>query len=213
MRTREARSWSSWASASACNRSFSSASRTAAPSSRSRSGSAAVWATAAIWRPSRTRVVTAALLRLDPGEQVWARARELLIDGRIAELSVSYFPATVAESTGLMAPGDFPPGGVVGVLEDAGHRVLRTYNEARARLATDEELRAFGADPRLQPLHGQIVLEIIHGTYGAEDEALEALVSVRPAAGNVIVFETYEGEDGEADQPAGISHTSTAGDV
>jgi DNA-binding GntR family transcriptional regulator len=75
----------------------------------------------------------AALLRLDPGAQVWARARELLIDGRIAELSVSYFPATVAEGTGLMAPGDFPPGGVVGVLEDAGHRVLRTYNEARAR--------------------------------------------------------------------------------
>jgi hypothetical protein len=103
---------------------------------------------------------------------VWARARELLIDGRIAELSVSYFPATVAEGTGLMAPGDFPPGRVVGVLEDAGHRVLRTYNEARARLATDEELRAFGADPSLQPLHGQIVIEIIHGTYGAQDEAL-----------------------------------------
>jgi GntR family transcriptional regulator len=133
----------------------------------------------------------AALLRLDPGEQVWARARELLIDGRIAELSVSYFPATVAEGTGLMAPGDFPPGGVVGVLEDAGHRVLRTYNEARARLATDEELRAFGADPSLQPLHGQMVIEIIHGTYGVDDEALEALVSIRPAAGNVIVFETY----------------------
>jgi DNA-binding transcriptional MocR family regulator len=115
--------------------------------------------------------------------------------------------------TGLMAPGDFPPGGVVGVLEDAGHRVLRTYNEARARLATDEELRAFGADPSLQPLHGQVVIEIIHGTYGAEDEALEALVSIRPAAGNVIVFETYEGEHGEADQPAGISHATTAADV
>jgi GntR family transcriptional regulator len=155
----------------------------------------------------------AALLRLDPGEQVWARARELLIDGRIAELSVSYFPATVAEGTGLMAPGDFPPGGVVGVLEDAGHRVLRTYNEARARLATDEELRAFGADPSLQPLHGQMVIEIIHGTYGAEDEALEALVSIRPAAGNVIVFETYEGEDSAADQPAGISHANTAADM
>jgi hypothetical protein len=91
--------------------------------------------------------------------------------------------------------------------------VLRTYNEARARLATDEELRAFGADPSLQPLHGQMVIEIIHGTYGAEDEALEALVSIRPAAGNVIVFETYEGEDGEADQPAGISHANTAADV
>jgi hypothetical protein len=42
--------------------------------------------------------------------------------------------------------------------------------------------------------------------------ALEALVSIRPAAGNVIVFETYEGEDGEADEPAGISHANTAAD-
>jgi DNA-binding GntR family transcriptional regulator len=154
----------------------------------------------------------AALLRVDEGEQVWARARELLIDGRIAELSVSYFPAAVAQGSGLMAPGDFPPGGVVGVLEDAGHRVLRTYNEARARLATDEELRAFGADSGLEPLHGLVVIEIIHGTYGAEDEALEALVSIRPAAGNVIVFETYEGEDSEDDEPVGMPVADTAAD-
>jgi GntR family transcriptional regulator len=153
----------------------------------------------------------AALLRLDQGEQVWERARELLIDGRIAELSVSYFPAAVAQGSGLMASGDFPPGGVVGVLEDAGHRVLRTYNEARARLATDEELRAFDADPSLQPLHGQVVIEIVHGTYGAEDEALEALVSIRPAAGNVIVFETYEGEDSQDDEPASMSVADSAG--
>jgi GntR family transcriptional regulator len=152
----------------------------------------------------------AALLRLDPGDRVWARKRELLIDGRIAQLSVSYFPATVAEDTALTAPGDFPPGGVVGVLEGAGHRVLRTYNEARSRLATEEELRAFGADPSLQPLHARVVLEITHGTYGAEDEALEALVSIRPATGNVIVFETYEGLDDEGDEPTGVSGVGTA---
>jgi GntR family transcriptional regulator len=151
----------------------------------------------------------AALLRLDPGDRVWARKRELLIDGRIAELSVSYFPAAVAEDTALMVPGDFPPGGVVGVLEGAGHRVLRTYNEARSRLATEEELRAFGADPSLQPLHARVVLEITHGTYGAEDEALEALVSIRPATGNVIVFETYEGSDDEGDEPTGVSGVGT----
>jgi GntR family transcriptional regulator len=152
----------------------------------------------------------AALLRLDPGDRVWARKRELLIDGRIAELSVSYFPAAVAQDTALMAPSDFPPGGVVGVLEGAGHLVLRTYNEARSRLATEEELRAFGADPSLQPLHARVVLEITHGTYGAEDEALEALVSIRPATGNVIVFETYEGSDDEGNETTGVSGVGTA---
>src|SRR5215203_4142918 len=127
-----------------------------------------------------------------------------------SRLSVSYFPAAVAEDTALMAPGDFPPGGVVGVLGGAGHRVLRTYNEARSRLATEEELRAFGADPSLQPLHARVVLEITHGTYGAEDEALEALVSIRPATGNVIVFETYEGSDDEGDETTGVSGVGTA---
>jgi hypothetical protein len=121
----------------------------------------------------------------------------MLIDGRVAELSTSYFPAAVAEGTTLTTPGEFPPGGVVRALEQAGHRVLRTYNEARSRLASDEELAFFGADPALQPLDGRVVIEIIHGTFGRGDEPLEVVVSVRPASGNVIVFETYEGAAGE----------------
>jgi GntR family transcriptional regulator len=147
------------------------------------------------WTPAPSSV--APLLRMDPGDRVWARARQLLIDGRVAELSVSYFPADVAEGTPLTTPGDFPPGGVVRVLEDTGHRVLRTYNEARSRVATDEELRVFGTDPALRPLASRVVIEITHATYGVGDEPLEAVVSIRPAAGNVIVFETYEGGPGE----------------
>jgi GntR family transcriptional regulator len=139
----------------------------------------------------------AALLRMDPGARVWARLRQTLIDGRVAELSTSYFPAAVAEGTILTTPGEFPPGGVVRALEQAGHRVLRTYNEARSRLASDEELAVFGADPALQPLDGRVVIEIIHGTFGLGDEPLEVVVSVRPATGNVIVFETDEGAAGE----------------
>jgi hypothetical protein len=55
----------------------------------------------------------------------------------------------------------------------------------------------FGADPALQPLDGRVVIEIIHGTFGVGDEPLEVVVSIRPAAGSVIVFETYEGAAGE----------------
>ncbi len=139
----------------------------------------------------------AALLRMDPGGRVWTRAREMLIDGRVAELSTSYFPAAIAEGTTLTAPGEFRPGGVVRALEEAGHRVLRTYNEARSRLASDQELAVFGADPALQPLDGRVVVEIIHGTFGLGEEPLEVVVSIRPATDNVIVFETYEGAAGE----------------
>jgi hypothetical protein len=115
----------------------------------------------------------------------------------VAELNVSYFPAELADGTLLTTPGDYPSGGVVRVMEEAGHRIVRTSNEARSRLATDEELRAFHTPLSLQPLVGRVVLEITHATYGLDDEPLEAVVSVRPAAGNVIVFETYEGAAGE----------------
>jgi hypothetical protein len=101
----------------------------------------------------------------------------------------------------------------VRALEGAGHRVLRTYNEARSRLASDEELATFGADPALQPLDGRVVIEIVHGTFGLGDEPLEVVVSVRPATDNVIVFETYEGasgadEDDELARQAGSNPAS-----
>jgi GntR family transcriptional regulator len=145
------------------------------------------------WTAMPNRVT--ALLGSDGRERVWAREREMLVDGRIAETSVSYFPESVAKGTDLMTPGPFPEGGVVRVLEGAGYRILRTSNEMRARLASPEELEAFGPDPDLDPLMGRIVIEIIHATYGDNDEPLEAVVSVRPAADNVVVFDTYEGTD------------------
>lgn len=144
----------------------------------------------------------AALLRIEPGQEVWARARQALIDDRVAELSVSYLPLELAEGTVLTTAGPYPPGGMVAALESTGHRVVWTANEARARLATEEELGAFGVDPALAPLESRIVIEIMHATYGAEDEPLEVVVSVRPADGNVIVFQTYEAPDQEDDDDA-----------
>jgi len=146
----------------------------------------------------------AALLRIEPGQEVWARARQALIDGRVAELSVSYFPLDLAEGTVLATSGPYPPGGVVAALESLGRRVMRTANEARARLATDDELRAFGADPDLAPLENRVVIEIIHATYGMDDEPLEVVVSVRPADSNVIVFETYEGPPEETEEAQAV---------
>lgn len=148
------------------------------------------------WTQASPAVST--LLGLTSGSRVWERSRHLLIDDRVAEVSTSYFPASVAEGTGLMAPGDFPPGGVVEALRQAGYEVTRTANEARARLArVDDELPIFGPDPTLDPLTSRIVIEITHATYSTDDEPLEVVVSVRPATDNVIVFETYEGPDSE----------------
>jgi GntR family transcriptional regulator len=56
----------------------------------------------------------AALLRMDPGRRVWARVRQTLIDGRVAELSTSYFPAAIAEGTALTTQASSPPAGSCG---------------------------------------------------------------------------------------------------
>ncbi|HEV8649504.1 MAG TPA: hypothetical protein VG276_08860 [Actinomycetes bacterium] len=50
---------------------------------------------------------------------------------------------------------------------------------------------------------------------GVGDEALEAVVSARPASGNVIVFETYQGAAGEDedDELAGQPGAGSAADT
>lgn len=158
--------------------------------------------TGAGWAEAPPGVAT--LLRLEPEAQVWARQRRTLVGGQVAETSVSYFPTSVTEQVpGLMATGPFPPGGVVGVLEGAGCRILRTYNEVRARLATEAELDAFGVDPALAPLRGRAVIAITHATYGAGDQPLEAVMSARPANDAVVAFQTYEGpDDGRPHDPS-----------
>ena len=147
----------------------------------------------------------AAALSLQASARVWSRSRCMFVDGVPAELSVSYFPPPVTDlAPDLMTPGAFPEGGVVGVLERAGHHIARTVNEVRARLATSNELEAFGADPSLEPLPSRIMLEVSHVTYGADDQPLEAVVSVRPATDSAVAFETDESSEhrANADQPS-----------
>ncbi|MGH2706803.1 MAG: GntR family transcriptional regulator, partial [Actinomycetota bacterium] len=145
------------------------------------------------WRAAPDSI--APLLRVSPGARVWARARRTLVDGRVGALSVSYFPAELAEGTSLTAPGPFPPGGIEWILKEAGHRVVRTQNEVRARLATSDELEAFGPGPDLAPLHGRIVIEMRYAAYGLSDEPLMAGVGVRPASENTVVFQTQEADE------------------
>jgi GntR family transcriptional regulator len=143
------------------------------------------------WTAAPARI--AALLRAQPGDRVWERVRETIVDGTIAGLGHSYFPQAIAENTpNLQVQGPLP-GGLVKVLESAGHRIARTSNEIRARLADEDELRAFGLDPALDPLHGRIVLEVTYATYSTADEPIEAVVTVRPAADTITVnFQTSE---------------------
>ncbi len=139
-------------------------------------------------------------------DRVWARSRQTVVDGRVIELSTSYFPESVAaRAHQLLRLGVLPPGGVVAVLETAGFIIVRTMNEVRARIARDVESIAFGIDPELSRLEERVVLELTHGTYGHEGEPVEAVVSVRQAREHVLTFETEE-------QPGAESRGGGAGE-
>jgi len=132
-----------------------------------------------------------ALLQLSDDRRVVWRSRETIVDGRVVERSTSYFPLDLAAGTLLARPEPLGPNGMVGALESLGHRIARTVNEVRARLATADELAVFGVDPAM-PMASRILIEVTHATYGEFGEPLEAVISVRPADDNVIVFETDE---------------------
>ena len=77
---------------------------------------------------------------------------------------------------------------VVRMIEATGRKITRTTNQVRARLANPEETDL------LRLSAPAVVFEHTHGTYGADDEPLEAVTNIKPAAGAVLTFETYEGD-------------------
>jgi GntR family transcriptional regulator len=135
------------------------------------------------WVPAPAPV--AQLLRVRLGSRVLLRVSHTHLGSALAEATSMYFPFDVVRDARGLEDDDAVQ--VVALLEDAGHVVTRTANEVRARLASADEQRLFGVGPTA------VVLEQTHGTYGARDEPLEAVVNVRPASDNVITFETYEG--------------------
>jgi len=133
----------------------------------------------------RADAMVAPLLGLDVGARVLTRGSRTFVDDVLTENTSMFFPPRVVEKAPRLETDDNIR--VLPLLEAAGFLVTRTVNEVRARLANPDEQELFGITDK------DVVIEQAHGTYGAADEALEAVVNVRPAAANVITFETYEG--------------------
>ncbi|MET9030934.1 GntR family transcriptional regulator [Nocardia sp. NPDC004168] len=129
-------------------------------------------------------VLIAQLLNLEPGTRVFHRCSRTYVNEVPTEDTSMFFPAAIIEAAPRLEADDRIQ--VVSLIEGAGHTVTRTANEIRARHANTAEQELFGIDAT------SIVIEHSHGTYGAEDEALEAVINVRPAHGNVLTFDTYE---------------------
>lgn len=128
--------------------------------------------------------LVAHLLNTDAGTRVFHRHSRTYINSEVTEDTSMFFPAAIIEAAPRLEREDNVR--VVPFLEEAGFVVTRTANELRARQADAAEQKIFGIDA------GAIVFEHAHGTYGAGGEALEAVINVRPARGNVVTFDTYE---------------------
>jgi GntR family transcriptional regulator len=128
--------------------------------------------------------LVAHLLNLEVGTRVFQRCSRTYVDGVPTEDTSMFFPDDVVKAAPRLETDDNIR--VVQFIEDAGYVVTRTANEIRARYANESEQRLFVVDAN------EIVIEHSHGTYGARGEALEAVINVRPARGNVVTFDTYE---------------------
>lgn len=129
-------------------------------------------------------IVVARLLNIEAGTLVFQRCSRTYVDDVPTEDTSMFFPAAIIATAPRLEDEERIQ--VVAFIEDAGHVVTRTKNEIRARYANDSEQKLFGID------ENGIVIEHAHGTYGAEGEALEAVINVRPAQGNIVTFETFE---------------------
>jgi GntR family transcriptional regulator len=128
----------------------------------------------------------ARLLRVNPGVEVLRRVSRTYLDNRPIEDTAMHFPApVVSDVPSLAAEEDIQ---VVRLIEATGRKITRTVNRVRARLATADERDL------LQLTDPAVVFEHTHGTYGADDEPLEAVINIKPAEGGVLTFETYEGD-------------------
>jgi DNA-binding GntR family transcriptional regulator len=128
--------------------------------------------------------VVARLLQIEAGARVLQRHTRTYVNDVPTEDTTLFFPESVVQKAPRLETDERIY--VVTFLEKAGYVVSRTSNEIRARHATDGERELFSLDA-----HG-VVFEHAHGTYGAEDEPLEAVINIRPAHGNVLTFDTYE---------------------
>ncbi|MFC4951067.1 UTRA domain-containing protein [Pseudonocardia sp. GCM10023141] len=128
--------------------------------------------------------IVARLLDVNPEESVFHRRSRTYVNDIATEDTSMYFPASVIDASPKLEREENIR--VVSFLEEAGFVVTRTTNELRARHASQVEQGTFRLDA------DGIVIEHAHGTYGAEGEALEAVINIRPARDNVVTFDTYE---------------------
>ena len=116
--------------------------------------------------PRTPPVRVSLLLGIEPGTSAVLRRRVVTLDDVPVEISDSWYPAAIADGTGL-AENRPIKGGAVQVLVDLGYVAARHVEEV-AVVDTPGDLRALLAEP--------VVMELTRTSYTATDTAFEVAV-------------------------------------
>lgn len=111
----------------------------------------------------------AELLRIDPGAKAVVRRRTVALDRKPVELADSWYPALIADGTGLAADKRIK-GGAVTLLAELGYTTARAVEDVRAPRITREQ------SSLLFLPENERVLELTRTSYGADGEPFEVSV-------------------------------------
>lgn len=133
--------------------------------------------TQAVNRVEATATVATAL-GLQPGDEVYARARPIKESGHPTHTLTSYYRPEHVEGTCLVDPAPGPAGRGEGfrVLYDAGYEIDRMREELFARSATTEEVKL------LQLPSGEAVVELHRTTFTTDGTVVEFAIGVHAAS-------------------------------
>ncbi|MEV8324547.1 UTRA domain-containing protein [Kitasatospora sp. NPDC056731] len=121
-------------------------------------------------------------LGLGVADQAVLRRRLISLDGRPVELADSWYPASIAEGTGLAELRKIR-GSSVRLLADLGYLIARATEDVESRLATSEEASHLEIDEKTP------VLVLTRLAYDKDDRLIEASVMVTPGSERLLRYE------------------------
>lgn len=136
---------------------------------RNQDGGSRILRVAEVKPPKRV----SARLEIEPDEKAVLRTRLGLLDGEPAEMTHSYYPASIARGTRL-ADRRKIPGGSPTLLKELGYPPRGQYDQVSAREATSEEYVVLEL-PRNIP-----VIEVFRVVYSDNERPIEVTVMVKP---------------------------------
>ncbi|MGH7746110.1 MAG: GntR family transcriptional regulator [Candidatus Dormibacteria bacterium] len=120
--------------------------------------------------------------------RAFVRRRRMIVDGIPTQLADSYIPESIDTEIGS-SRGANAPGGIYGLLEQHGHRIVRYREELRVRSATPEESVALEL-----PLAAPVVLLVRHAI-DQEGRVVEYFDSVAAGDRHRYVYEWNAPDD------------------